>query len=66
MKTFLLLVDELDSCYSGTVFALIVRATSEEAARETVQLQNADFTIQSCDEYAGEIELRSSGEVIYG
>ena len=66
MKTYLLLLDDVDGMYSGTVFAMIIRATNAEAAKQAARAYGDYIEVVSCDEYTGEIEMRTSGESIYG
>lgn len=66
MKTYLLLLDDADGRYSGTVFAMIIRATSEESAKQAARAHGDYIEVVSCDEYTGEIEMRTSGQSVYG
>ena len=45
---------------------MIIRATSEESAKQAARAHGDDIEVVSCDEYTGEIEMRTSGESIYG
>lgn len=66
MKTYLLLLDDADGMYSGTAFAMIIRATSEESAKQAARAHGDYIEVLSCNEYTGEIEMRTSGQFVYG